>query len=229
MGLLLSILVACVGVVELVTFYANVTRTLTSRSTQTTNLDHLSEFYIDELKKHRANIEKDLENIGGKRLSKSARRYLLTENASSSFTRYFTVENVDDQSKPERIIITEDQLPSRSRSPSPIPRRLGDQDSIFQRPPSPYPCLILPAPKTTIASDNPTSLLEVDEDLSRSPSPVDHCILGLSLKNNSNGIPQATKDLDDAFLDSLDGVKKKKLSRSSSLRQSRKKKKDCEG
>lgn len=234
MGLLLSILVACVGVVEIVTFYTKITRTLTSQSTQTTNFDQLSEFYIEELKKHRTKIEEDLQNIDrenvreeeSKRLRRSAKRYFLTEDTQSS--RYLTIEDIDDHcKKQDKIIITEDH--SRSRSPSPIPRRLGDQDCIFQRSPSPYPCLILPVSKTTVSSDNPTCLLEVDEELSRSPSPDNRCILGLSLKNLPNDNAPDAKSLDHEFLDSLDGVKKKKLSRTSSLRQSRKKRKDHEG
>lgn len=218
MGLLLSILVACVGVVEIVAFYTKITRTLTSQSTQTTNFEQLSDFYIEELKKHKANIEENLKNIDreslkeeeSKRLRRSAKRYFLTEDISQS------VEDIDEQ---KRITVTEDH--SRSRSPSPIPRRLGDQDSIFQRSPSPYPCLILPVSKTI--SDNPTCLLGVDEELSRSPSPDHRCILDLA--TISDNAPNA-KGLD---LDSLDGVKKKKLCRTSSLRQSRKKKKNQEG
>ena len=55
MGLLLSVLVACVGVVELLAFYSNVSRNFVTVSTQT-NLPELTKKYLEGLEQHRKNL-----------------------------------------------------------------------------------------------------------------------------------------------------------------------------
>jgi hypothetical protein len=254
MGLLLSVLVACVGVVELLAFYSNVSRSLVTTSTQTP-LPDLAKRYHDSIEDLQRNLQNQTrtnnnvvecetktesscvqissENIEvefadasvPKSRSPSPRRFLLLEREGkerSPSPRHFLVANAnveseienlpkyvveqqnetgeaaqqkqyiirseDDKSTPpiplpKQFVVTEREPTivesvenPRSRSPSPIPKRLGEQDSTFRRSPSPYPSLVLSVPRNSICSellDNPTiSVVEVDEEyISRSPTP----------------------------------------------------------
>ncbi|EFA03662.2 hypothetical protein TcasGA2_TC013757 [Tribolium castaneum] len=310
MGLLLSVLVACVGVVELLAFYANVTRNFVTTSTQT-NLPDLTQRYLQDLQKLKENqtgqtsedIEVEVGNVVVSRSrSSTPRRFLLTEkenhdrsrsptprrfivtnanndkpnlpqfivkernSRSESPHKQFEIKKDEKQSEtffplPKEFIVTEEGTEKPpSRSPSPVPRRYGEQQEVaFRRSPSPYPSLVLPVPRNSICSElleNPTvSVVEVDEEqISRSPTP-EKLDLILESKHDSTEfwtnkilvVPPAktaretrksaspssskpqenspeAKEFDEQFLDSLDGVKRNKLSRNSSLRKSRKKK-----
>ncbi|RZC42830.1 uncharacterized protein BDFB_004157, partial [Asbolus verrucosus] len=306
MGLLLSILVACVGVVELLAFYSNVTRSFVTTCTWT-ELTDLNRRYLEEFEKHKKNISVSNYNgvsssekiktefnesvVKSNSPSPSFRRFLLIgEGAQSSSIlengkQISSAEEIlqtdfistDQKAKPESPITdAEDAEKPRSRSPSPIPKRLGEQEA-FRRSPSPYPSLVLPVLRKSICSellDNPTiSVVEVDEELlSRTPTPerIDQILESNNIKtqyssnqilevpsrtrfcsvdlkaNNQPQVPQpesdfALKDLDrptqnanendedvkeydEQFLDSLDGVKKKKIGRSGASRRSKKKK-----
>ncbi|KAJ3633699.1 hypothetical protein MTP99_010632 [Tenebrio molitor] len=254
MGLLLSVLVACVGVVELLAFYSNVSRSLVTTSTQTP-LPDLAKRYHDSIEDLQRNLQNQTrtnnnvvecetktesscvqissENIEvefadasvPKSRSPSPRRFFLLEREGkerSPSPRHFLVANANVDSEienlpkyvveqqnetgeaaqqkqyiirseevkstppiplPKQFVVTEREPTivesvenPRSRSPSPIPKRLGEQDSMFRRSPSPYPSLVLSVPRNSICSellDNPTiSVVEVDEEyISRSPTP----------------------------------------------------------
>lgn len=107
MGLLLSTLVFCVGVVELITFYRNVRRRVEYPSSRG-SLSHIRESYIQELRGIRRTLIEDLERL--KEASEGAISY---DDEISRSVPTFRLNSHED------IEIEYSKAITRSKSPSP--------------------------------------------------------------------------------------------------------------
>lgn len=153
MGLLLSVLVACVGVVELLAFYSNVNRALAT--TSATNVTEHNPTNTNDLLKRCASekeiniqsedIELEFSKNVSKRESDFPRKYLLTEtqtNSKSHSRRFFVTnevnENIESELLPNftlekkecdqnrrcnKFVVRGVNKPGRSSSPLPLPKK----------------------------------------------------------------------------------------------------------
>lgn len=124
MGLLLSVLVACVGVIELISFCSNVNRNLTLRPVSG-NLSVVRDNYIQELSEVRKKDGNGLERSGYKEESK----LLIPERPVPTF-RLNSHEDIEIEynkdvlaksrtPSPRRFLVTEKEVNDVRKSPSP--------------------------------------------------------------------------------------------------------------
>ncbi|XP_044268377.1 paxillin homolog 1 isoform X1 [Tribolium madens] len=179
MGLLLSVLVACVGVVELLAFYSNVTRNFVTTSTQT-NLPDLTKRYLQDLEKLNTttrqisseDIELEVGDVVTRSRSSTPKRFLLTEKedhdrSRSPTPRRFIVTNANGENSNLPKFIVEEKNSTQKQF------KIKKDDTVF-----PLPKEFIVTPHSRSPSPIPRRFGEQQEVIfRRSPSPYPNPVL----------------------------------------------------
>ncbi|CAG9771308.1 unnamed protein product [Ceutorhynchus assimilis] len=183
MGLLLSILVTCVGVVELLAFYHNVRRRVVYQPVQT-GLSNVQVQYFKELEGIRDRLEAQLEQLNNSKSTNLPRFHLTIHESgeddaelslakSRSPTPDITAEFINlEKSKSQECV--PEFLNEEHKHTDIFKKKLGhievevDGDLYYRRSPSPFPSYDLTAPRNSVCSellDDIVSVAEVDEPI----------------------------------------------------------------
>lgn len=119
MGLLLSVLVACVGVVELLTFFNNIRRNV-RRPAQQTDLATIRNGYLKDLYDLRDRVYNDLQDLMNEQQTEDANKKSMVRLTSHEDIELEYNDRIVSRSRtdsPRRFLLTE--TVNRSRSPTP--------------------------------------------------------------------------------------------------------------
>lgn len=159
MGLLLSILVTCVGVVELLAFYRNVKRRVNYQPTQT-SLKEIHERNYKELEGVRDRLANQLEQLS------EETQGIQKSKAQECLPEYLILKDGDAPvalPQPEAFVVSEHDV---------FRKKLGhtevevEGELYFRRSPSPFPTFKITSPRNSVCSellDDAASVAEVDE------------------------------------------------------------------